>query len=82
MNTLNITTYEGKRKRLISSIAKAVELLPELPDTIEMTQEQYEMIKSAPQLGDYNEQYQYNPEDRIYMSPTNAMEIRIIALAE
>jgi hypothetical protein len=77
MTTLDITSYKGKKQRLTTSINKAIELLSDTPDNLLLTQEQYDLIKMTPQLGDYRLQKDWEPNQRIYMNAGACMEIEI-----
>jgi hypothetical protein len=77
MSKLDITHYKGKKQRLTTSIAKAVPLMPELPSTLLLTREQYDLIKMTRQFGDYRMQKEWDPDQRIYMTENNAMEVEI-----
>jgi hypothetical protein len=76
---LDITKWEGKRQRLQTAIkeecfrrSKTV-----LPWKLIMTWEQYEMLKKTPEFGERGEWKYYRPDQRIYWTPWNCLEIKI-----
>lgn len=83
-NQLDITQFPGKRHKLVSSIEKAVADWNDqydLPYKLLMTLDQYDMLKSVPQLGDWRDQRIYGPEDRVWITEKNAMDVRIAEYA-
>ena len=80
MNALSIVEVTGKKQRIHSAIELALEDWPvvaELPNILLMTQQQYEYIKKSGELGGKHSWMGAKPEDRVYISRYNAMEVRI-----
>lgn len=77
---LDISQWQGKRQRLQTAINKECykrHLDNTLPYRLIMTMEQYMMLYKTPQMGDKRESYLYRPEDRIYTTDYNCLEIII-----
>jgi hypothetical protein len=77
---LDITQWVGKRQHLQTLINKEVysrHLDDTLPFRLIMTSEQYEMLKSTPEFGKKGEWRYYKPEQRIYCTDYNCMEVII-----
>lgn len=77
---LDITGWEGKEQRLTTRIEKECyqrHLDDTLPYKLIMTSEQYEILKNRYEMGEKGESRYYAPQDRIYTSRYNCMEIII-----
>lgn len=80
MNALSILEVTGKKQRIRGAIELALRDWPVaaiLPNVIIMSIEQYEMIKKCRNLGDKNSWQGTPPNERIYVSRYNAMEVHI-----
>jgi hypothetical protein len=74
---LDITAYPGKEMRLTTRIEGECyqrHLNNTLPYKIQMTIEQYDILKNRVEFGEKGESRYYKPEERIYCSKYNAME--------
>lgn len=79
---LDISDWKGKKQRIQTAIEKEIHRrneLGNLPYRLIMTMGQYELLKNTREFGDKGEWRYYEPQDRIYYSPYNAMEIEIKA---
>jgi len=79
MNTLDITSYKEKGQELhdrivkdVKSVAKSKLILP-IPDLLRMTQDQYDELNLLSGMYDV-----YYTEDKMYKTPYNVMEIRVV----
>lgn len=78
--TLDITGYPGKLQRLQTAIDKECyqrHLDNLLPYKMVMTTAQYGLLKNTIEFGEKGESKYYKPQDRIYCSKYNCMEIII-----
>jgi len=79
MSSIDISEWKGKKQRLQTRIVKEVEKqLDDLPTYLVMTMPQYEILKNTPEFGRREELDNFKPEDRIYHTKYNAMEIVIV----
>ena len=79
-DTLDITEWQGKKQRLQTSIERDIyqkHLEDLLPYKLIMTIEQYEMLKNTVEFGEKGQWRTHPPQDRIYKTDYNVMEIII-----
>ncbi len=75
---LDITTWKQRNKELETAISKEIKglseslLLIELPAIINMTQDQFDQLSLLKGI-----QPMFGTEDKLYVTPYNAMEVRV-----
>jgi hypothetical protein len=79
-DTLDISEWPGKVQRLTTAIEDKCKQLSEddlLPYKLVMTMEQYMLLRNTREFGEKGQSRYYAPEDRIYTTSYNCLEVII-----